>query len=1051
MSKVSLRVYNHEIESMIEAGRLDEAVAHCQHILKTFSMHVETYRLLGKCFLEARRYADAADIFQRTLMAVPDDFVAQVGMSIIRDDEGRLDDAIWHMERAFEVQPSNTAIQSELRRLYGRRDGVEPSRIRLSRDALANMYSQGELYNQAIAEIRAVLAEDNNRPDLHVMLARAYYRSGQKVEAAEVAATLLKKYSFCLDALRVLVDVLPEESQTENTQVYRQRLHLLDPYSSFVSGSVFGAEQVPDGSVNLNRLEYDAASAVGPLQPNWASTLGIKLVDEKPNLGAIWAKPSDSSKSSPLPSPDVSVSASKPQEEDKSVPEWLRNVTSQGSSAPSPVGSANSAQPQKAEPLGKADLPDWLKSLTPKEIKEPVPGPQAVPTPASPAGSGDLPEWLKGLGTVKPADMTPVSSQGENKPVESSTFPDWLKEMSTNVPSVKAAPLPVEKEEPPSPEVTETSPQVAPVPLDEPSSPLPKPPAPAWGEDTPFSPTGEAKPLNIEDDALAWLESLAARQGAKEEELLIKPENRTDDMPEWLHASPEQPSGTTLQPPEPGQSEAGTTEIDLPPVSDLATVPPAPADEISTTEPGVTPPVIPATEETPDDWLKALAKEQTSFSEEFTPQQTIPSVENPSIEPVPSQPVNPEEKDILSQAESMPVETEPTPLENIPATIPLVEEGMPHIDPSSLPAKPPALEEGIPDWLEGLASSEEKIPGVEYPQETGTQSAEMNPIEPGEALAGIQSSQADASLPGEGIAAPLEIQPFTPVPGEEKPAEDNSLPSAQPLEAEAASGDLLENLQPSDSMGIPDEIIPEPTRSEEEFSTVEQPSIPAEPQKVEEDSDAWLRNLVSPPAIKSDEPEMQTPSVPSDIPGSPNDGEKSPPFIFDEEKEYQEEVALASEGSEHGEDFSLEPTDQVVPPPEGIQEKTRQPFVEDTGSDVETPKVTPELAISELESTENIPQITIEPVVPEYDLVVDTPQVPPEPVVEKQESIVEIPQATPEPAISELESELDTPRINPEPVVETQELEVEAPPIIPEPVGEKRNHGFQPLRRLQYQ
>lgn len=190
MAKVSLRVYNREVEGMIEGGKLDEAITHCQHILKTFPMHVETYLLLGKAFLESHRYADAADIFQRTLMAVPDDFVAQVGMSIIRDDEGKLDEAIWHMERAFEVQPSNPAIQGELRRLYGRRDGVEPPKIRLSRDALANMYSQGELFNQAIAEIRAVLAEDMNRPDLQVMLARAYFRAGKKVEAAEMASIL---------------------------------------------------------------------------------------------------------------------------------------------------------------------------------------------------------------------------------------------------------------------------------------------------------------------------------------------------------------------------------------------------------------------------------------------------------------------------------------------------------------------------------------------------------------------------------------------------------------------------------------------------------------------------------------------------------------------------------------------------------------------------------------------------------------------------------------------------------------------------------------------
>jgi tetratricopeptide (TPR) repeat protein len=105
MAKVSLRAYNREIETMIDRGQLDEAIAHCHHILKTFPKHLETYRLLGKTYLESKRHGDAADIFLRILASVPDDFVAQVGMSIIRDEENKLDDAIWHMERAFETQP----------------------------------------------------------------------------------------------------------------------------------------------------------------------------------------------------------------------------------------------------------------------------------------------------------------------------------------------------------------------------------------------------------------------------------------------------------------------------------------------------------------------------------------------------------------------------------------------------------------------------------------------------------------------------------------------------------------------------------------------------------------------------------------------------------------------------------------------------------------------------------------------------------------------------------------------------------------------------------
>jgi tetratricopeptide (TPR) repeat protein len=119
MASLSLRAYNREIEEMIDRGQYDQAVAHCLYILRSIPKHIATYRLLGKTLLEMQRYTDAVDIFQRVLSSVPDDFVTHVGMSIIRENGNNLDSAIWHMERAFESQPANAAIQDELRRLYG--------------------------------------------------------------------------------------------------------------------------------------------------------------------------------------------------------------------------------------------------------------------------------------------------------------------------------------------------------------------------------------------------------------------------------------------------------------------------------------------------------------------------------------------------------------------------------------------------------------------------------------------------------------------------------------------------------------------------------------------------------------------------------------------------------------------------------------------------------------------------------------------------------------------------------------------------------------------
>lgn len=264
MAKVFLRAYNQEIETMIDRGHLDEAIAHSHHILKTFPKHLETYRLLGKAYLEGKRYGDAVDIFSRILAAVPSDFVAQVGMSIIRDEENKLDDAIWHMERAFETQPSNSAIQSELQRLYGRRDGVQPPRIRMTRGALAHMYLQGELYPQAISEIKSVLAEDPGRSDMQALLARAYFKSGAKNDAVDAALALLQRHPYSLDANRVLFELLSAD-RNENAASYRQRVVELDPYAAQVTGSIFLANEVSDAAVNLEHLDGTESRSVSSL------------------------------------------------------------------------------------------------------------------------------------------------------------------------------------------------------------------------------------------------------------------------------------------------------------------------------------------------------------------------------------------------------------------------------------------------------------------------------------------------------------------------------------------------------------------------------------------------------------------------------------------------------------------------------------------------------------------------------------------------------------------------------------------------------------------
>lgn len=449
MSKVALRVYNREIETLVDQGHIDEAIAHCQHILKLYPKHLETYRLLGKAFLEARRTGDAADIFQRVLSSVPDDFISHLGMSIISDEQKDLDGAIWHMERAFEVNPSNGGVQGELRRLYGRRDGLEPPKIRLTRGALAQMYTKGGQFPQAVAEIKSVLAEDASRDDMKVLLARAFYRSGQKVEATEICIDLLKQSPFCLDANRILVEVLPGTSLAQSLDTYKKRVQSLEPYAALATGSIFDTEAIPDNAVTLERLEWDPGA--NPISSGSSSGSSPDAIPDflkssgwGPSTGEFQEGPVDfGADESPAAASGANLAAAE-------IPDWLKAMAPPGQPATpaEPAAASSSGQDLAAEDLdwlsglggpvssgaqppaeglaAATDQPDWLKGLGGNEAAG------SPPAPAESAAPDAAPDWLKDLGGAEAADSQPTTAE----PASSGDQSDWLNSLGGATPAI---------------------------------------------------------------------------------------------------------------------------------------------------------------------------------------------------------------------------------------------------------------------------------------------------------------------------------------------------------------------------------------------------------------------------------------------------------------------------------------------------------------------------------------------------------------------------------------------------------------------------------------
>jgi tetratricopeptide (TPR) repeat protein len=885
MAKVSLRAYNREIEAMIDRGHLDEAVAHCQHILKTFPKHLETYRLLGKAYLEAKRHNEAVDIFSRVLSAEPNDFVAHVGMSIIRDEQNKVDDAIWHMERAFEVQSANPAIQSELQRLYGRREGVQPPRIRMTRGALAHMYMRGELYPQAISETRGVLEEDQGRSDMQVLLAKAYYKSGQKKDAADAASVVLKRYPFCLDANLVLAEVLGAD-RPESAQIYRHRVIELDPYAAQVVEDMFRANEVSDAAVSMEHLEWNG-QPVG-MSTDWASSRAIGLEagtsdrDEQPE----WMRTSFPEESAPstLDLASAEETFSTPTQSEGDIPDFLREAgwgASTGTFDESKSSAMFDDEPAtEAEPTAEGDLPDWVKAMAPQESAQ----------PAEEQREEEIPDWISKIGTDElPVPSAEVSASGEDQDrlsglgESSETQPssegmDWMKEQAEEeqvVPETSAEesdwmkgfdreeqPAPAsedqpdwmkgfEQEESPAPASDDlpdwmkdfgAEEQTVPQQADEQSDwmkgleqeeqPVPEPSAEQhdWMKgladepllSTPSEPTASDSDLFEElrsetaetlvqpaeptidtgslgtseeeqDDSFAWLESLAAKQGATEG-LLTKPEERREDEPEWIKQAKSltRPAASAeTEVPQPEISKSAPAED----TGSLGTSEEEQDDSFAWLEAlaakqGATEGLLTRPEERREDepdWVKQ-AKSAETPKPEMAPQtpaaeEQLPVEEEAILEPEPSAAVEAEEEEVPAPAEEEPVPAEETPSwlkgfdeetqEGVSA--PVAEDDttawLKSLDePEEEPITLETSTGDLPDWMQDVSEEvPESEPAVPM-EEAETPSSE--PEELPSWLRSLEEEEAAPSIPasddlpawmrdetGEVVAEPTKIEP----------------------------------------------------------------------------------------------------------------------------------------------------------------------------------------------------------------------------------------------------------------------------------------------------
>jgi len=572
MAELSLRAYIEYIEDRLGRDATAEAVAQCRHILTSYPKHIDTYRILARATAVQEKYMDALDLFQRVLSADPGDFVAHIGMSECYKEDGALDQAIWHLERAFEQAPSNRDLQNELKKLYEQRDGSAPHKIQMTGGALARMYVKGKLHDQAIAELTKTLSSDPERLDLQVLLAEALWNNHQEVAAGRVAAEVLKKLPYSIDANRILGQLWLKAGQPSEARPFIDRVKELDPYTAYRVDH--NGDNAPAESFRLSVLESTFETQAAQIgAADWVTE--IKGIEKQKgvsgplkNSGAItdiFAAPAaPSTPAAPVSSATPASPAAMPV--DMGAPDWLKSALGTGKLQATP-----------------STQPEWLKDVLGGQAETP-------PAPSAPMPSGEnAPDWLKDVIQEEPP-VTPSEIKGAPPPLD--TAPDWLKDTLEG--GTPASPLPAATGDKEAPDwlkdVTSAPPPAQPA---QPAAPAPAGdnPAPAWLSDVlnEQTPTGIQKPVAADDRPKpSWLDDVLADSPAAPPPQ-VGPRVVTTDMLNQIITGGDAPIGS---PPPTSSLSEDTAPVKFEDLGEL--------DPWDTPEPNIDEPAPPP----PSDWLE---------------------------------------------------------------------------------------------------------------------------------------------------------------------------------------------------------------------------------------------------------------------------------------------------------------------------------------------------------------------------------------------------------------------------------------------------------------
>jgi tetratricopeptide (TPR) repeat protein len=274
--------------TLLQNGKMNEAMVHCQKALQIKPDCAETHVNLGNTLLQKGSVDEAITHYQKALEIKPDYPEAHINLGNALIQKGKVDDAISHYQKALEIKPDYPEVHNNLALTLLQKGSGDDAIVHYQKalqikpdyaDAhynLGNALLQKGSVDEAIIHYRKALQIKPDYPEAHVNLGTALLQKGSGDDAIAHFQKALQIKPDYADAHYNLGNALLQKGSVDEAIIhYRKALQIKPDYAETHNNLALALFQ--KGSVDDAIAHFQKALQIKPDYPEAQNNLAWLL------------------------------------------------------------------------------------------------------------------------------------------------------------------------------------------------------------------------------------------------------------------------------------------------------------------------------------------------------------------------------------------------------------------------------------------------------------------------------------------------------------------------------------------------------------------------------------------------------------------------------------------------------------------------------------------------------------------------------------------------------------------------------------------------------